>query len=139
MTVHHLRTSLEGKVRDSAELARLGRLMNGATQSLTSLRDPKDVIAQGTLAMFELAGSGFRGASYLRVSDGVVTQEALADDRGSVPTSYLLKDDPYVRKVLDTGEDSGHPTGSDLHGCVIALGHRRDGEHGRRAHPSHRE
>ena len=60
VTVHHLRISLEGKVRDSAELARLGRLMNGATQSLTSLRDPKDVIAQGTVAMFDLAGSGFR-------------------------------------------------------------------------------
>jgi len=104
MTVHHLRNSLEGKVRDSAELARLGRLMNGATQSLTSLRDPKDVIAQGTLAMFELAGSGFRGASYLRVSDGVVTQEAVADGRGTVPTSYLLKDDPYVKAVVDNGE-----------------------------------
>ncbi len=104
MTVHHLRNSLEGKVRDSAELARMGRLMNGATQSLTSLRDPKDVIAQGTLAMIDLAGSGFRGASYLRVSDGVVTQEAVADDRGTVPTSYLLKDDPYVRSVVDTGE-----------------------------------
>ena len=65
MTVLHLRKSLEGKVADSAELARLGRLMNGATQSLTSLRGPQDVIAQGTLAMFELAGSGFRGASYL--------------------------------------------------------------------------
>jgi len=55
--------------------------------------------------MLDLAGKGFRGASYLRVSDGVVTQEALADDRGSVPTSYLLKDDPYVRKVVDTGEE----------------------------------
>ncbi len=104
MTVHHLRNSLEGKVRESAELARLGRLMNGATQSLTSLRDPKDVIAQGTLAMFELAGSGFRGASYLRVSDGVVTQEAVADGRGTAPTSYLLKDDPYVKAVVDNGE-----------------------------------
>ncbi len=67
VTVHHLRRSLEGKVRDSAELARLGRLMNGATQSLTSLREPRDVIAQGTLAMFEVAGSGFVGASYVRV------------------------------------------------------------------------
>ena len=104
VTVHHLRGNLEGKVRDSAELARLGRLMNGATQSLTSLRDPKDVIAQGTVAMFDLAGSGFRSASYLRVSDGVVTQEAVADDRGTIPTSYLLKDDPYVRTVVESGE-----------------------------------
>jgi diguanylate cyclase (GGDEF)-like protein len=104
MTVHHLRKSLEGKVRDSAELARQGRLMNGATQSLTSLRDPKDVIAQSTLAMFELAGSGFRSASYLRVSDGVVTQEAVADGRNTLPTSYLLKDDPYVKAVVDNGE-----------------------------------
>ncbi len=104
VTVHHLRRSLEGKVRDSSELARLGRLMNGATQSLTSLRDPGDVIAEGTLAMSELAGSSFRGASYLRVSDGVVTQEALVDDRGSVATSYLLKDDPYVKTVVDSGE-----------------------------------
>ena len=104
VTVHHLRGNLEGKVQDSAELARLGRLMNGATQSLTSLRDPKDVIAQGTLAMFELAGSGFNSASYLRVSDGVVTQEAIADGRGTVPTSYLLKDDPYVKAVVDNGE-----------------------------------
>ena len=104
VTVHHLRRTLEGKVRDSAELARFGRLMNGATQTLTSLRDPKDVIAQGTLAMFELAGTGFCGASYLRVSDGVVTQEAVADDRGTPPTSYLLKDDPYVRSVVDNGE-----------------------------------
>ena len=104
MTVLHLRKSLEGKVADSAELARLGRLMNGATQSLTSLRGPQDVIAQGTLAMFELAGSGVRGASYLRVSDGVVTQEAVADGAGTVPTSYLLRDDPYVRAVVDSGE-----------------------------------
>jgi diguanylate cyclase (GGDEF)-like protein len=104
VTVHHLRRSLEGKVQDSAELARLGRLMNVATQSLTSLRDPKDVIAQGTLAMFELAGSGFHSASYLRVSDGVVTQEAIADGRGTIPTSYLLKDDPYVKAVVDNGE-----------------------------------
>ncbi len=104
VTVHHLRRSLEGKVRDSAELARLGRLMNRATQSLTSLREPGDVIAQGTLAMFEVAGSGFVSASYLRVSDGVVTQEALADGRGTLPTSYLLKDDPYVKVVVDNGE-----------------------------------
>ena len=103
LTVHHLRNRLEGQVRDSAELARLGRLMNGATQSLTSLRDPKDVIAEGTLAMFELAGNGFHGAAYLRVSDGVVTQVALVDDRGSIPTSYLLKDDPYVHQVIDSG------------------------------------
>ncbi len=103
MTVHHLRNRLEGQVRDSRELARLGRLMNGATQSLTSLRDPKEVIAEGTLAMFELAGTGFHGAGYLRVSDGVVTQVALVDDRGSIPTSYLLKDDPYVRQVIDSG------------------------------------
>jgi len=104
VTVHHLRNSLEGTVRDSAELARQGRLMNGVTQSLTALRDPKEVIAEGTLAMADLAGSGFPRATYLRVSDGVVTQEALADDRGSIPTSYLLKDDPYVRMVIDTGE-----------------------------------
>jgi diguanylate cyclase (GGDEF)-like protein len=104
VTVHHLRKSLEGKERDSAELARLGRLMDGTTQSLTSLRHPKEVIAEGTLAMLELAGGGFRGASYLRVSDGVVTQEALADDLGSIPTSYLLKDDPYVRMVMDSGQ-----------------------------------
>ena len=78
--------------------------MNGSTRSLTSLRHPEDVIAEGTLAMLELAGSGFRGASYLRVSDGVVSQEAIADDRGSTPTSYLLKDDPYVRAVIDSGE-----------------------------------
>ena len=104
VTVHHLRISLEGKVRDSAELARLGRLMHDATKSLTSLRDPREVIAQGTVAMFDLAGSGFRGASYLRVSDGVVTQEAVADDRGTIPTSYLLKDDPYVKTVVESGE-----------------------------------
>jgi diguanylate cyclase (GGDEF)-like protein len=104
MTVHHLRRSLEGKGRDSVELARLGRLMNGATQSLTALRDPHDVIAQGTLGMFELAGSGFRSASYLRVADGVVTQEAVADGLGTLPTSYLLKDDPYVKAVVGSGE-----------------------------------
>jgi diguanylate cyclase (GGDEF)-like protein len=62
------------------------------------------VITQGTVAMLDLAGSGFRGASYLRVSDGVVTQEAVVDDRGSITTSYLLKDDPYVRTVVDNGE-----------------------------------
>jgi diguanylate cyclase (GGDEF)-like protein len=104
VTVHHLRRSLEAKVHDSAELARLGRLMHDATQSLTSLRDPRGVIAQGTLAMFELAGSGFTGAAYIRISDGVVTQEAVADGRGTVPTSYLLKDDPYVRAVVDNAE-----------------------------------
>lgn len=104
VTVHHLRRSLERKVRDSDELARLGRLMNRATQSLTSLRDPVDVIAEGTRAMAELAGGGFQRASYVRVADGVVTQVAVVDSLGSVATSYLLKDDPYVKKVVDSGE-----------------------------------
>ncbi len=102
VTIHRLRDSLEGEVRDSAELARLGRLMNGATQSLTSLRDPKEVISEGTQVMSELAGPGFSRVSYLRVRDEVIIQEALADDRGSVATSYLLKDDPYVSQVLAT-------------------------------------
>jgi diguanylate cyclase (GGDEF)-like protein len=96
--------SLEGKVGDSTELARQGHLMHDATESLTSLRDPQDVIAEATVAMWKLAGPGFRGASYLRVSDGVVTQVAVADDRGSDPTSYLLKDDPYVKTVVASGQ-----------------------------------
>ena len=104
VTIHRLRDSLEGQARDSAELARLGRLMNGATQSLTSLHDPKEVISEGTLVMAELAGPGFNRVSYLRVRDDVITQEALADERGSVPASRLLKDDPYVREVLATKE-----------------------------------
>jgi diguanylate cyclase (GGDEF)-like protein len=33
-----------------------------------------------------------------------VTQEAVADGRGTMPTSYLLKDDPYVRAAMDSGE-----------------------------------
>ena len=102
VTIHRLRDTLEGQVRDSAELARLGRLMNGATQSLTSLHDPKEVISEGTLVMAELAGPGFNRVSYLRVRDDVVVQEALADERGSVPASCLLKDDPYVSEVLAT-------------------------------------
>jgi len=103
VTIHRLRDTLEGQVRDSAELARLGRLMNGATQSLTSLHDPKEVIGEGTLVMAELAGPGFNRVSYLRVRDDVVVQEAVADGHGSVPAaSCLLKDDPYVSEVLAT-------------------------------------
>ena len=102
VTIHRLRGTLEGQVRDSAELARLGRLMNGATQSLTSLRDPKEVITEGTLVMAELAGPGFDRVSYLRVRDDVVVQEALADEQRSAPASRLLKDDPYVSEVLAT-------------------------------------
>jgi diguanylate cyclase (GGDEF)-like protein len=102
ITIHRLRHSLESEVRDSAELARLGRLMNGATQSLTSLRDPKDVIDEGTKVMSELAGPAVFRAAYLRVRDGVITQEAVADDRGSMPSSSLLKDDPYVSAVMET-------------------------------------
>lgn len=105
VTIHHLRESLEGKVRDSEELARLGRLMNGATQSLTSLRDSKDVIAEGTLVLAELAGAGCTRAAYLRVRDGVVTEEVVVDERGAAPISYLLRDDPYVGEVVD----AGHP------------------------------
>ena len=96
VTILHLRVSLESKVRDSTELARLGRLMNGATQSLTSLRDPKEVIGEGTRAMTDMAGSGFNAAWYVRVTDSVVVQEAVLDDHGSLPTSYLLRDDPFV-------------------------------------------
>ena len=102
VTIHRLRDTLESEVRDSAELARLGRLMNGATQSLTSLRDPKEVISEGTLVMSELAGPGFNRVSYLRVRDEVVTQEALADDQSFAPASCLLRDDPYVTEVLET-------------------------------------
>ncbi len=103
VTIHHLRNSLESKVRDSDDLARLGRLMNGATQSLTSLRDPKEVIAEGTHVMAELVGSPCSRASYVRVGDGVVMQEVVFDDRGTLPTSYLLRDDPYVGEVWESG------------------------------------
>lgn len=103
-TIHRLRASLEGEVQDSAELARLGRLMNGASQSLTSRRDPKEVIVEGTTVMSELTGSGVSRASYMRVRDGVVTEEAVADELGSGPFSHLLRDDPYVREVVGTGQ-----------------------------------
>ncbi len=103
VTIHHLRNNLETKVRDSDDLARLGRLMNDATQSLTSLRDPADVIAEGTKTMAELVGSSCFSASYVRVGDGVVIQEAVFDDRGTLPTSYLLRDDPYVGEVWESG------------------------------------
>ena len=54
--------------------------------------------------MLDQSGSGFERASYLRVADGVVTQEAVADRRHGAATSYLLKDDPYVKAVIDSGE-----------------------------------
>ena len=52
--------------------------MNGATQSLTSLRDPKEVVAQGMRVMNDLVGPGFVPAAYLRVSDGLVREESPA-------------------------------------------------------------
>ncbi len=103
VTIHHLRVNLESKVRDSTDLARVGRLMNGATQSLTSLRDPKEVIAEGTKVMTDVVGAGFNAAWYVRVNDGVVIQEVVFDDHGSLPTSYLLRDDRYVAEVWETG------------------------------------
>jgi len=102
VTIHRLRDTLEGQVRDSAELARLGRLMNGATQSLTSLRNPAEVISEGMLVVSDLAGPGFNQVSYLRVHDAVVEQEAVAGEVGSAPASCLLKDHPYVRQVQET-------------------------------------
>ena len=48
----------------------------------------------------------------------------MADDRGSVPTSYLLKDDPYVKTVVESGETLITQTGSDLYGCLVAFGDR---------------
>jgi diguanylate cyclase (GGDEF)-like protein len=100
--IYGLRGRLEGKVRDSDELARLGRLMSGATQSLTSRRDPKEVIVEGTQVMADLAGSVCSRSVYLRVHDEVVVQEAVADEAASTPTSYPLRDNPYVRQVLET-------------------------------------
>jgi diguanylate cyclase (GGDEF)-like protein len=100
--IYGLRGRLEGKVRDSDELARLGRLMSGATQSLTSRRDPKEVVVEGTQVMADMAGSECSRSVYLRVHDDIVVQEAVADDLGSTPTSYLLRDNPYVRQVLET-------------------------------------
>ena len=88
-TIHRQRDDLEDGMRDSADLARLGRLMNGATQSLTSLRDPKEVVAQGMRVMNDLVGPGFVPAAYLRVSDGLVREESPAGP-GSEPASYAL-------------------------------------------------
>jgi diguanylate cyclase (GGDEF)-like protein len=104
VTIHRLRHSLEGEVRESAELARLGRLMNGATQSLTSLRDPKDVIAEGAKVMTQMAGAGFTRAAYVRVRDEVVLEEVVVDDAADAPRTCLLRDDPYVRQVVETGQ-----------------------------------
>jgi len=102
VTIHHLRVSLESKVRDSTDLARLGRLMNGATQSLTSLRDPREVITEGTRVMADVVGTAVSAVWYVRVNDGVVIQEVVFDDHGSLPTSYLLRDDRYVGEVWET-------------------------------------
>ena len=124
VTVHHLRISLEGKVRDSAELARLGRLMHDATQSLTSLRDPKDVIAQGTVAMFDLAGSGFRGTSVpaglrrRRHPGGGGRRPGLHPDQLSAEGRSVCEDGGREQR------DPDHTTGSDLYGCVVAFGDR---------------
>ena len=83
VTIHRLRESLEGEVRDSAELARLGRLMNGATQSLTSLRDPKEVISEGILVISNWPA---RGSTACRTCGCVTT---LSNSRRS-PTSRAL-------------------------------------------------
>ncbi len=100
--IYGLRDRLEGKVHYSAELVRLGRLMNGATQSLTSMHDPMEVITEGTQLMADLAGSECSRSVYARVRDDVIIQEAVADENGSTPTSLLLRDNPYVRQVMET-------------------------------------
>ena len=103
VTIHHLRNSLESKVRDSDDLARLGRLMNGATQSLTSLRDPKEVIAAGTQVMAELVGAPCSApptCGWATASSGKRSCSTTAD---TLPTSYLLRDDPYVGEVWESG------------------------------------
>jgi diguanylate cyclase (GGDEF)-like protein len=100
--IYGLRGRLEGKVRDSDELARLGRLMNAATQSLTSRRDPKEVMVEGTKIMAELAGGECSRSVYLRVRDDVVMHEAVTDEMRWKPTSHLLRDNPYVRQVWET-------------------------------------
>ena len=51
--------------------------MNGATQSLTSLRDPKEVITEGTRVMADVVGTRVSAAWYVRVNDGVVIQEVV--------------------------------------------------------------
>ena len=80
--------------------------MARGTQTLNSFRDSSDVIAEATAELAELAEPAAPGsirAAYLRVRDGVVTEEVVADERGSVPTSYLLRDDPYLGEVLNSG------------------------------------
>ena len=77
--------------------------MDRATQALTSLRHPRDVIVEGTRVLAELAAPVCTRAAYLSVADGVVTEEVVADGRDSAPTSYLLRDDPYVAEVVEAG------------------------------------
>ena len=129
VTVHHLRRSLEGKVRDSAELARLGRLMNGATQSLTSLRDPRDVIAEGTLAMLELAGSRVPG----RCLPARVRRRRDPGSRRRRPCLRRHQLPAQGRPLREDGHRIGcvpdHQGRADIHGRDVALGHRRDRHH----------
>ena len=103
VTIHRLRQNLEGEARESAELARVGHLVNGATQSLTSLHDPRDVIAEGTRVMAELAGADGTRTSYAQVRDGVVSEQVVVDDLGSDPESWLERDDPYVSQAVSDG------------------------------------
>ncbi len=80
--------------------------MDGATRALTSLGDSREVIAEGTRVLAELAGPvapGCTRAAYLTVADGVVTEQVVVDGRDSAPTSYLLRDDPYVAEVVEAG------------------------------------
>jgi diguanylate cyclase (GGDEF)-like protein len=77
-----------------------------AAQALTSLRDSRDVVVEGTRMLAELAGLAAPGrtrVAYLRVADGVVTEEVVSDGRDSAPVSYLLRDDPYVTEVVEAG------------------------------------
>ena len=100
VTIHRLRRNLEGEARDSAEQARVGGLISGAARSLTSLRDPREVIAESVRVMAELAGAEVTRISYARVRDGVVSEDVMVDDLSSVPTGWLERDDPSLGQAM---------------------------------------
>ena len=119
VTIHHLRVSLESKVRDSTDLARLGRLMNGATQSLTSLRDPKEVITEGTKVMVDVVGTG---SERRLVCEG---ERRRRHTGGGVRRSRITPDElPAERRpVCGRGLGDRHPAGGAS--CIVRRWDRR--------------
>ncbi|HEV2360480.1 MAG TPA: GGDEF domain-containing protein, partial [Acidimicrobiales bacterium] len=107
VAIQGLRARMVKMIRQRGELLRRSNALLGATERLTGILDPEEVMSVAAQLSAELASpdSSGRRAQYMALDGDLVHMVAQYDETGHhVTSTFLLEDHPYLLQVVQTGE-----------------------------------